>query len=579
MARVYRRNIGGKPYRNWTIELRDHLGTVRRFTGYHDKRASDELAAKLERLVAYRAARRTLDGDLTQWLEGISPTLMTRLAGIGLVDGQTQAGAKPLAVVSKIKMKQFRGDLIVVNAGHLLDYQNHLQNRELNPRYIRQAVAHIVKLIQSQRMTFAHDITPERIEAHVTGLRQSGASARTVNSALTDIGTFCRWMRKHGRIASDPTARVNVRMNEKADRRVIRRALTIDEIRRLIGATEAGDVHHGLTGRERGLVYQLALETGLRHNEIKTLTRADFLLSASPASVRIQAQNEKAGRGDVLPIRPELAQALAGYFNETLSLPNALAFPTMWKQRGAEMLREDLDAAGVDWRPDASGASVDFHSLRHTFATMLANSGIHPRVAQDLLRHSDINLTMKTYSHTLIDDRAKATSSLPSFMPENQEAKTGTMDADEMAENSQADLQAVLRAVEWQKKAIFGTTSGNENGSAGNGADNEKARKTQGFTGVVSWLPPRDSNPDKQNQNLKPNSSKPSKSKNLQDSKKPQAALQAVVESVTKSVQASTDGAANPPADGDLAGLIKSILELPLSAQEKAECVRRLLAR
>ncbi|HSV26336.1 MAG TPA: tyrosine-type recombinase/integrase, partial [Sedimentisphaerales bacterium] len=69
------------------------------------------------------------------------------------------------------------------------------------------------------------------------------------------------------------------------------------------------------------------------------------------------------------------------------------------------------------------------HSFRHTFGTMLAASGVHPKTAQDLMRHSDINLTMSRYTHTLRGQAAAAVASLPNFsIVEVAEAdKTGTV--------------------------------------------------------------------------------------------------------------------------------------------------------
>jgi site-specific recombinase XerD len=43
---------------------------------------------------------------------------------------------------------------------------------------------------------------------------------------------------------------------------------------------------------------------------------------------------------------------------------------------------------------DEQGRRVDFHSLRLTFGTNLVLRGVHPRVVQELMRHSDIRLTM-----------------------------------------------------------------------------------------------------------------------------------------------------------------------------------------
>lgn len=46
---------------------------------------------------------------------------------------------------------------------------------------------------------------------------------------------------------------------------------------------------------------------------------------------------------------------------------------------------------------------VRFHDLRHTHATLLLKSGIHPKVVSERLGHSTIGLTMDTYSHVLPD--------------------------------------------------------------------------------------------------------------------------------------------------------------------------------
>ena len=40
-----------------------------------------------------------------------------------------------------------------------------------------------------------------------------------------------------------------------------------------------------------------------------------------------------------------------------------------------------------------------FHSLRHTFATTLAERGVHPATAQKLLGHKDIRITLEIYTH------------------------------------------------------------------------------------------------------------------------------------------------------------------------------------
>lgn len=44
---------------------------------------------------------------------------------------------------------------------------------------------------------------------------------------------------------------------------------------------------------------------------------------------------------------------------------------------------------------------IRFHDLRHTFATLLMNKDVHPKVDSEMLGHSQIAITMDLYSHVL----------------------------------------------------------------------------------------------------------------------------------------------------------------------------------
>lgn len=45
--------------------------------------------------------------------------------------------------------------------------------------------------------------------------------------------------------------------------------------------------------------------------------------------------------------------------------------------------------------------AVRFHDLRHTAATLLLAQGVDPRTIMETLGHSQISLTLNTYSHVL----------------------------------------------------------------------------------------------------------------------------------------------------------------------------------
>ena len=60
-----------------------------------------------------------------------------------------------------------------------------------------------------------------------------------------------------------------------------------------------------------------------------------------------------------------------------------------------------------------TGHRADFHSLRHTLATNLARAGTAPRVAMEIMRHSDMRLTAKTYTDAGLLPVADAVLKLP----------------------------------------------------------------------------------------------------------------------------------------------------------------------
>ena len=62
--------------------------------------------------------------------------------------------------------------------------------------------------------------------------------------------------------------------------------------------------------------------------------------------------------------------------------------------------------------------AIPLHGLRHTWATIALQTGIHPRVVQERLGHSNIAITLQTYSHvlpTMHDDAATSVAAV--FMP------------------------------------------------------------------------------------------------------------------------------------------------------------------
>ena len=155
--------------------------------------------------------------------------------------------------------------------------------------------------------------------------------------------------------------------------------------------------------------------TGLRKNELTTLTLGCLELNANPPHLILDPKNEKNREGNSIPLRSDLVEDLRTWIDakpETETGPDALLFnvPTGLLR----ILDRDLKAAGIS-KKDSRGRTVDIHALRHTFGTMLSAAGVKPRTAQEAMRHSSIDLTMNVYTDPALLDVAGAVEALPSF--------------------------------------------------------------------------------------------------------------------------------------------------------------------
>ena len=121
-----------------------------------------------------------------------------------------------------------------------------------------------------------------------------------------------------------------------------------------------------------------------------------------PPFILLPSRSAKNREETPQPITDALAKLLRPYLRGI----DGPVWPGGWSETAAEMLRVDLAAAGIPF--ETPEGVLDFHALRTSFITNLARAGVHPRIAQQLARHSDINLTMHVYTKMGLDDLAQA---------------------------------------------------------------------------------------------------------------------------------------------------------------------------
>lgn len=101
------------------------------------------------------------------------------------------------------------------------------------------------------------DFNPEAVQVFLRSLRKANKFGhRTYNHYLQSIDTFCNWCVATKRLVSNPLAGIE-RLNTAVDVRRQRRALTSDEMSRLIESARSSGVRvQGFSGEQRARIYR-----------------------------------------------------------------------------------------------------------------------------------------------------------------------------------------------------------------------------------------------------------------------------------------------------------------------------------
>ena len=465
--RVYKstyRDRQGKTHQTdrWYIEV-VVKGRPRRIAAFTSKAASVELGRNLEKLASYaQATGGQIDPALQSWVRDLSADLLKKLSAWGIVKANRVAVNKPLSE-------------------HLKDYASFLSAKGGTEKHVQHTVGRAERVFNGCGFKYWDDITASGVQGFLNALRQPvkdgeestpGISAQTFNYYLGATKAFCRWMVKNRRANSTPLAHLDP-LNVRVDRRHDRRALSEDEQQRLMRAARDGEELFGrdkdgiiswrLSGPDRAMLYMLAMETGLRAGEIRSLTPLSFSLDGSLPTVTVLAAYSKHRRDDSLPLRGATAAMFREFLSEKDLSKSVFQFPK--REDLARILRVDLEAAGIPYR-DAAGKVVDFHALRHTFITNLAQGGVHPKTAQALARHSTITLTMDRYSHSDREDEARALDRLPDLY--------ATDDEDDSTVSADSSAESVRPGDDLEHRGRLNGTRGSNHGRPAKQAENRK---------------------------------------------------------------------------------------------------------
>lgn len=188
-----------------------------------------------------------------------------------------------------------------------------------------------------------------------------------------------------------------------------------------------------LVGDRLHALFVVAITTGMRQGELfglqwnsvdlisGTVGVRGSLSRASGSAVVSETKTDRSRRQ--VALTPMAVHTLASH--RVAQAKERLAVGSAWEDNDLVFSNEigrPLHPSNVTrrtFRPALQRAGcpqIRFHDLRHTCATLLLGKGVHPKVVAEMLGHSQIAVTLDTYSHVTPSMQATAVAALEDLL-------------------------------------------------------------------------------------------------------------------------------------------------------------------
>ena len=242
--------------------------------------------------------------------------------------------------------------------------------------------AHYNRALKEFGELYISEIQTADIQLFITGLAKQKYAFKTVKHALNVISLIFDFAIMKKQLSQNPCDYVKIPQGLERKERELP---SEEEIQKVINSTNC---HFGtfaylllFTGLRRGEALALHSDNIDFEKNIININQSVYFKSNRP---ELKEPKTKAGYRQVYLIdrlKP-LLEGKKGFIFGGDSPMTEQAFRRAWERYIKE-----------------SGVNVTPHQLRHAYATMLYDSGIEAKSAQRLLGHSDIKITLQTYTH------------------------------------------------------------------------------------------------------------------------------------------------------------------------------------
>lgn len=218
-------------------------------------------------------------------------------------------------------------------------------------------------------------------------------AASSVNRKLSALRTFYKYLRKMGRMSSNPMEKVVAPKKKRPLPYFVRES----EMDRLLELTAEDRSFKGIRDR---LILMMFYETGVRRAELLGMTDASVDLLTRQVKVTGKRNKQR-----IVPFGEELEEEIRAYQAAREEALGAQVFPSLFvTEKGAAM--NELQVSKVVKEELSKVTTLKKrspHVLRHSFATAMLNNKADLTSIQKLLGHESV-ATTEIYTHVSFEE-------------------------------------------------------------------------------------------------------------------------------------------------------------------------------
>ena len=260
---------------------------------------------------------------------------------------------------------------------------------------------------------FVREITEAVAGQYMTNFGKRGVSANTYNKRIGFFKMFFRVLAKPARLESNPFSEITRRRMQTHSRR----ELSMQELRTVLLSSDG----------EMQRLFWLGTFTGLRLGDCCTLRWAEVDLFSGVIR-RIPRKTSARGKTVLVGIPPPLQRLLSAVETRRGYVCPTYAERYLKSRSEQTNISREIQAffnrCGIETKAETGlrrrAVEVGFHSLRHTYASIHAESGTPQAVIQDNMGHSNPAMT-EHYQHISEETarRVAAALDIPQLMDED----------------------------------------------------------------------------------------------------------------------------------------------------------------